>query len=109
MTSRYQKERRRGKNKKRGGFHRAPNEHAVDRKQRSELFAATFGVAAYSNIDMISSICTLLARGALISMCVVILILPAMFMIFDGVVCKTSIGFLGQKKNAAGFRERKNS
>ncbi len=47
---------------------------------------------------MIGSICTLLARGAIISMVVVILILPAMFMIFDKVICKTSIGFLGGKK-----------
>lgn len=103
MTSRYQKERRRGKNKKEAVSiaHRMSMPSIVS--SGLSFFAATFGVAAYSNIDMISSICTLLARGALISMCVVILILPAMFMIFDGVVCKTSIGFLGQKKNAAGF------
>ena len=61
------------------------------------FFAATFGVALYSKVDMIGSICTLLARGALISMFVVILILPAMFMIFDKVICKTSAGFLGKK------------
>ncbi|MBD8924788.1 MAG: hypothetical protein EGR89_02055, partial [[Eubacterium] rectale] len=47
------------------------------------FFAATFGVGLYSNIDMISSICILLARGAIISMFVVILVLPSMFMIFD--------------------------
>jgi len=46
---------------------------------------------------MISSICTLLARGALISMAVVILVLPAAFMIFDKLICKTSIGFLHKK------------
>ena len=46
---------------------------------------------------MIGSICTLLARGAIISMVVVILILPAMFMIFDKLICKTSIGFLKEK------------
>lgn len=107
MTSRYQKERRRGKNKKEAVSiaHRMSMPSIVS--SGLSFFAATFGVAAYSNIDMISSICTLLARGALISMCVVILILPAMFMIFDGVVCKTSIGFLGQKKNAAGFSGKK--
>ena len=63
------------------------------------FFAATFGVGLYSNIDMISSLCNLMARGAIISMFVVILILPSMFMIFDRVICATS----------AGFKERKNS
>ena len=47
------------------------------------FFAATFGVACYSQVEMIGSICTLLARGAIISMIVVLLVLPAMFMIFD--------------------------
>ena len=57
------------------------------------FFAATFGVGLYSNIDMISSICILLARGAIISMFVVVFILPSMFMIFDKVICATSAGF----------------
>lgn len=61
------------------------------------FFAATFGVGMYSNIDMISSLCTLMARGALISMVVVILILPSMFMIFDKVIVNTSIGFKPSK------------
>ena len=47
------------------------------------FFAATFGVGLYSNIDMISSLCTLMARGALISMVTVIFVLPSMFMVFD--------------------------
>ena len=55
----------------------------------------------YSRVDMIGSICTLLSRGALISMIVVIFILPAMFMLFDKLIVKTSIGFLGKKKKAA--------
>ena len=49
-------------------------------------------------VDAMAKRGTLLARGAVISMVVVILILPAMFMIFDKVICKTSIGFLGGKK-----------
>ena len=57
------------------------------------FFAATFGVGCYSNIDMISQLCILLARGAIISMFVVILVLPSMFMIFDKVICATSVGF----------------
>lgn len=52
------------------------------------FFAATFGVGLYSNIDMISSLCTLMARGALISMVSVIFILPSMFMIFDRIIIR---------------------
>ena len=52
---------------------------------------------AYSKVDMIGSICTLLSRGALISVVVVAFVLPAMFLIFDKVICKTSINFLGKK------------
>lgn len=57
------------------------------------FFASTFGVGVYSNIDMISSLCILMARGALISMVVVIFVLPAMYMVFDKVICATSAGF----------------
>lgn len=52
----------------------------------------------YSNIDMISSLCILMARGAVISMAVVVLILPSMFMVFDRVIVKTSRGFLPGKE-----------
>ncbi len=61
------------------------------------FFAATFGVGLYSSIDMISSLCILLARGAIISFLVVTFILPAMFMVFDRVIIKTSIGFIAKK------------
>ena len=64
------------------------------------FFAATFGVGLYSNIDMISSICILLARGAIISMFVVVFILPSMFMIFDRVICATSAGFKNKNLTA---------
>lgn len=56
------------------------------------LFAATFGVALYSDIEIISSMCMLMARGAVISMLLVIFILPAMFMLLDKIICKTTIG-----------------
>ncbi|MCQ2449324.1 MAG: MMPL family transporter [Clostridia bacterium] len=56
------------------------------------LFAATFGVALYSDIEIISSMCMLMARGAIISMLLVIFILPAMFMLLDRVICKTTLG-----------------
>lgn len=62
------------------------------------FFAATFGVGVYSSIDMISSLCVLLARGAIISFLVVAFILPAMFMLFDKLICKTSAGFLDKVK-----------
>ena len=62
------------------------------------FFGATFGVAVYSDIDMISSLCNLMARGAIISMLVVIFLLPSMFMIFDKVIIHTSAGFIN--KNA---------
>ena len=61
------------------------------------FFAATFGVGMYSNVDMIASLCSLMARGAIISMFVVIFILPSMFMIFDKVICKTSKGFMPER------------
>jgi predicted RND superfamily exporter protein len=63
------------------------------------FFAATFGVGMYSSIDMISSLCVLLARGAIISFLVVILVLPAMFMIFDKLIINTSMGFKPKKAN----------
>ena len=56
------------------------------------LFAATFGVALYSEIDMINSICMLLARGAVISMLCVILILPALLLLLDKIICVTTLG-----------------
>ncbi len=57
------------------------------------LFAATFGVAVYSDIDIISSMCMLMARGAIISMFCVIFILPSAFMLLDRFICATSMGF----------------
>lgn len=62
------------------------------------LFSATFGVAIYSDVDIISALCSLMARGAIISMCSVILVLPAMFMLFDKAICVTSIGFVKRER-----------
>ncbi len=62
------------------------------------FFAATFGVGIYSDIDMISSLCSLMARGALISMVIVIFILPAMLVLFSKVICATSKGFRYSKE-----------
>ena len=94
MTTRYRTERSSGKSK----------QEAVNISLSSSIksvitsalgfFAATVGVAVYSEIGMISSLCMLLARGALISMVVVITVLPSMFMLCDKLICKTSAGFM---------------
>lgn len=98
MTNRYHKERTdRGRNK------REAISIAHQTSVKSILtsgfcfFAATFGVSAYSEVDMIGSICTLLARGAIISMVVVICVLPAMLWIFDGVITRTSLDMIKAK------------
>ena len=97
MTTRYQKERQNGKDKMEAISiaHKTSMPSIIS--SGLSFFAATFGVSLYSQVEMIGAICTLLARGAIISMIVVIMILPAMFMIFDKVICKTSIGFLKKK------------
>lgn len=59
------------------------------------FFTATFGVSVYSNIDVISTLCTLMARGAIISMITVIFLLPSMLMAFDHIICKTTKGMKG--------------
>ena len=103
MTNKYKKERSQG----------AKKEDAVTAALHSSMqsvivsalsfFAATFGVGLYSNIDMISSLCSLMARGAIISMIVVIFILPSAFMIFDRLICVTSFGF--RQKRVQGKEE----
>ena len=100
MTSRYQKERRKGFGKKEAVMNAHKACALSIMTSGFSFFAATFGVAWYSKVDMIGAICTLLSRGALISMACVIFTLPAMFIIFDKVICKTSIDFLGEKAKA---------
>lgn len=70
------------------------------------FFAATIGVGLYSDIDMISSLCNLMARGALVSMVVVLLVLPAMYMLLDKVICATSVGFRPKQKQEELNNER---
>ena len=94
MTTRYKRERNHGA----GKYDAITTAHRVSAQSimvsALSFFAATIGVGLYSNIDMISSLCILMARGALISMVVVIFVLPSMFMVFDKVIVKTSKGFL---------------
>ena len=61
------------------------------------FFGSTFGVAVYSKIAMISSLCTLMSRGALISMAVVVTMLPAFLLLFDKIICKTTKGLTSVK------------
>ncbi len=113
MTSRYKVERSSGRSK----------EEAITISHSTSIqsiivsalsfFAATFGVGLYSNIDIISSMCNLMARGAIISMLTVIFILPSMFMIFDPLIIRTSQGFtpaslakLNDRKNRRAERAR---
>ena len=95
MTSRYETERSSGKTKKESIqiAHRSSVKSIM--VSAVSFFAATFGVGCYSNIDMISSLCSLMARGAIISMVVVLCVLPSLFMVFDKVICKTSKNFKG--------------
>ncbi|MDY5986070.1 MAG: MMPL family transporter [Lachnoclostridium sp.] len=94
MTTRYKRERSRGADK----FHAITTAHQASAQSiivsALSFFAATVGVGLYSNIDMISSLCILMARGAIVSMVVVVLVLPSMFMVFDKVIVKTSKDFL---------------
>ena len=93
LTNKYKKNRYNGMEKKEAITNAL--QHSIQSVMVSAFtfFAATFGVAMYSNIDMIGSLCMLMARGAIISMFVVILVLPSMFMVFDKVIIATSAGF----------------
>ena len=92
MTTRYVEERKKGRTKKEAvSISHQTNLLSVFTSAMS-LFAATFGVTMYSRVDMIGAICTLLARGAVMSMFIVLTLLPAMLLIFDKVICKTTMG-----------------
>ena len=99
MTTRYKKERSLGNDK------RTAVTIALDTSIPSVivsamgLFAATIGVAIYSDVDMIGSLCALMARGAIISMFCVILVLSAMFMLFDKLIGVTTLEFRPKKTN----------
>lgn len=98
MTTRYKQERYEGKGKREAVTNALKVSIPSIIVSAMGLFSATFGVALYSDVDIISSLCDLMARGAIVSMFAVILFLPAMFMLFDKVICVTSIGF--RNKNA---------
>ncbi len=100
MTTKYLEERKNGKDKFEAV--RSALENSVSSIVVSGMcfFGATFGVGIVSTIDMIGSLCRLIARGAIISMLVVILIVPSILIIFDKFICKTTMGFKkGSLKN----------
>ena len=99
MTTRYKKERSLGNDKKTAVTTALTASIPSIIVSAMGLFAATIGVAIYSDVDMIGSLCALLARGAIISMLCVILVLPAMFMLFDKLISVTTIGFKPKKKS----------
>lgn len=93
MTNRYKLERRNGADKQTAvRIAHDTSMHSIIVSALS-FFAATFGVGVYSDIDMISSLCTLMARGAIISMFTVLLVLPAVLLLCDGLIRKTTLGF----------------
>ena len=97
MTNKYKRNRNHGMEKREAISSALQSSIQSIMVSAFSFFAATFGVGLYSNIDMISSLCNLMARGAIISMFVVIFILPSMFMIFDRIICATSAGFKPKK------------
>lgn len=98
MTTRYKQEHYEGRDKREAVTNALKVSIPSIIVSAMGLFSATFGVALYSDVDIISSLCDLMARGAIVSMFAVILFLPAMFMLFDKMICVTSIGF--RNKNA---------
>ena len=90
MTTRYKSERNSGREKREAVITALKTSAPSIIVSGMGLFAATCGVAVYSNIDIIKSMCMLMARGAVVSMACVILILPAMLMLFDGLIRRTT-------------------
>lgn len=95
MTTRYLSERKNGHDKKEATLISLTTGMKSVIVSALSFFAATFGVGLISSIDMIGSLCNLMARGAIISMFTVLLVLPAMYMIFDRLIIKTTYGMSG--------------
>lgn len=91
MTTRYKEERINGKDRKAAVTIALSSAIPSIIVSGMGLFAATFGVAVYSNIDIISSMCMLMARGAVVSMFCVIFILPSLLRLCDGLICMTTL------------------
>ena len=92
MTTRYKAERLNGEDKKKAVMTALRTSAPSIIVSGMGLFAATFGVALYSNIDIVGSMCMLMARGAIISVLLVLLVLSALLILCDGIVCRTTRG-----------------
>ncbi len=98
MTTRFLNERNAGHDKKEATLIALSTSMKSVIVSALSFFAATFGVGLISSIDMIGSLCMLMARGAIISMFTVLLVLPAMYMIFDKLIMRTTFGMNVQEK-----------
>ena len=105
MTTRYKSERIGGADKKQSVVTALSTSIPSILVSGMGLFAATFGVAVYSDIDIISSMCMLMARGAVVSVLAVAFILPALLLLCDPVVCRTTIGMKKAAKKQKGMEK----
>lgn len=92
MTTRYKSERLNGNDRKTAVYTALRTSTPSVIVSGLGLFAATFGVAVYSNIDIVGSMCMLMARGAIISVVLVLLVLPSLLILCDGIICNTTKG-----------------
>lgn len=92
ITNKYIVARKDGKNKKEAAKESLGTSISSIAVSGLCFFGATFGVGAYSKIEMIGSLCTLISRGAIVSMLTVICVLPSFLIVFDKIICKTTIG-----------------
>ena len=98
ITTKYKELRKEGKDKKEAVSEALGTSISSIVVSALCFFGATFGVGAYSKIEMISSLCTLMSRGAIISMVTVVTVLPAFLLVFDKLICKTTIGMKNENK-----------
>lgn len=108
MTTKYLEERKKGHSKKEAV--RTSLDNSINSIFVSAMcfFGATIGVGVVSKIDMIGSLCTLIARGAIVSMIVVMMIVPSILIIFDSLIMKTTLGMKTKKYNKEGMKPMKN-
>ena len=99
MTTRYKSERLNGNERKAAVYIALRTSAPSVIVSGLGLFAATFGVAVYSNIDIVGSMCMLMARGAIISVLLVLLVLPALLILCDGIICRTTKGMAHLSRN----------
>lgn len=108
MTTKYLEERKNGQSKKEAVRNSLDNSISSIFVSAMCFFGATIGVGIVSKIDMIGSLCTLIARGAIISMFVVMMIVPSILIIFDPLIMKTTLGMKTKKYNLKGRKNMKN-